>query len=1154
MVLISITSDPNDFLSAPPPGGPRTIHKHRPYKSIPDPLLFPSSKSALFNIDEVTFAINSNTLSLMGNAHKKKPKSESKEQMKMLRELDAEGVPDTMTEAEVFPTVDTYSSDSDYYHRKVKRDEYLQLEEKLAQIYSPVESSFVGELHQESLGEAVAESKKEKTQKRKSSGKSEQEEVGEYDRQELLKDIPLCSGGKTQGITLLMSACQQGLEHDVRDILRRKPNMARVDDSTGKTALHYCAENQNTSCIEQILALEPNLLDKGDNEGYTPLHLAVISGNKIIIKFLLSKGANIDALDIEKHSAIHWAIVCGELEALDVLCNAGADMNTPDIHEAYPIHYAAQMCGPSSESSSTNSRISLVGLRKLLMRGVDPNVVDKDGRPPLLWAASAGSTDAILALVNAGATTDPVDKDGLAAIHCAASRGQKECLEVLITLCGALVNLTDWNGCSPLFYTVTLGHLECTEMLLECGASPNLMDRKGRTPVHCGAAKGQLETVKVLQKYKAKMWEKNLKGDIPLHDAVQSGRKDLVKWFLVLNPSAVNEPNKEGRCSIHISAFNNSLDICDILAEYGADFNPIMRNHNGQFVTPLDIAISRGNKASIKFIKLNGGIRAVKLTNRYALRKALLRGLSNSKYSGVSEGGDILTNNSDEYRRDRFLSQNSSSQRHDENNEKINVSPSSTIQRFNDNLAHIQTNLKHKPCNESSESEFSDQEVRKMKILRKTRLDKRSPRSISNIQPLSDIDMNSKNQLNDKSKMSLPTLGADEKVRNYLEKKDVPVESNDQIRVKGSKLDHEEITDKSNEKRVDSDFGAENNTSDIPNITVLGVGNSVHNKQKEKSEILSPESERDNQDRYVNNDYRKSFSLKERIAPLFHPSYTFIEAYKDPINDETIGKSFIIEKHLEHQRLLKEGIQNINSNTCLGLSKTIGSQQYETDNFSTDHNSGYFVTEANSEVFVLNGSMRMRPRGSLVRASQAEQRKFQIEKVLMAELLELKEVQIRTPITCAAVAAKRMIDSFNKKIVNYVGVRTYSGSFTFQDFENHLFGELSKTQMSSPYNLPNLRGGQNQRLSHLKKRSQSHNGRPSRRQGECNSMGSSCSHPRSVLGAVSLSQEQPLILPMIRSGMSTPYKQNMKPDKNVLEVRHGNSTQYIRFHNWIINI
>ena len=72
MVLISITSDPNDFLSAPPPGGPRTIHKHRPYKSIPDPLLFPSSKSALFNIDEVSFAINSNTLSLMGNAYKKK--------------------------------------------------------------------------------------------------------------------------------------------------------------------------------------------------------------------------------------------------------------------------------------------------------------------------------------------------------------------------------------------------------------------------------------------------------------------------------------------------------------------------------------------------------------------------------------------------------------------------------------------------------------------------------------------------------------------------------------------------------------------------------------------------------------------------------------------------------------------------------------------------------------------------------------------------------------------------------------------------------------------------------------------------------------------------------------------------------------------------
>lgn len=78
-------------------------------------------------------------------------------------------------------------------------------------------------------------------------------------------------------------------------------------DKSGKTALHYCAENQNLACIEQILNAEPNLLNQQDEEGYTPLHLSVISGNKVVLRHLIARGADVDAVDNEKHSAVHWA-------------------------------------------------------------------------------------------------------------------------------------------------------------------------------------------------------------------------------------------------------------------------------------------------------------------------------------------------------------------------------------------------------------------------------------------------------------------------------------------------------------------------------------------------------------------------------------------------------------------------------------------------------------------------------------------------------------------------------------------------------------------------------------------------------------------------------------------------------------------------------
>lgn len=68
----------------------------------------------------------------------------------------------------------------------------------------------------------------------------------------------------------------------------------------------------------------------------------------------------------------------------------------------------------------------------------------------------------------------------LVALHCAASRGHVDCLETLTSLCGAEVDKTDDGGCSALFYAVTLGHADCTNLLLNYGSDPNIQDKRGR--------------------------------------------------------------------------------------------------------------------------------------------------------------------------------------------------------------------------------------------------------------------------------------------------------------------------------------------------------------------------------------------------------------------------------------------------------------------------------------------------------------------------------------------------------------------------------------------------------------------------------------------------------------------------------------------------
>lgn len=106
-------------------------------------------------------------------------------------------------------------------------------------------------------------------------------------------------------------------------------------------------------------------------------------------------------------------LVCGEIEALRTVLAAGANVSIPDKNGGSPLHYAAQMCGSTYEGKSghASTALALEILQICLLHPLsEVNSTDKDGRQPLLWAASAGSAKAVLALVNAGARVDSSDK------------------------------------------------------------------------------------------------------------------------------------------------------------------------------------------------------------------------------------------------------------------------------------------------------------------------------------------------------------------------------------------------------------------------------------------------------------------------------------------------------------------------------------------------------------------------------------------------------------------------------------------------------------------------------------------------------------------------------------------------------------------------
>ncbi|XP_020291077.1 inversin-A [Pseudomyrmex gracilis] len=371
------------------------------------------------------------------------------------------------------------------------------------------------------------------------------------------------------GATPLMHACQQGDRARVLRLLKEQEQTITYRDRTLRNALHYCMDAGTGGAVA---AAAPELVNAPDAEGHTPLHLAVIAGDTQLVAVLLANGADVNAKDLEGHSVLHWATVCGETECVRLVLAAGARPSTPDLRGGSPLHYAAQCCGAAATAElAVPKKVGLTILQTLLEYGADVNAKDEDGRQPILWAASAGSVEAVLALARAGgsAAAGTSDKDGLTALHCAASRGHARCVEALVNLCGSHPDHVDDNG--------------------------------------------QLETLKILSQHGASLHARTVRGTGIGHEAVASGRIELIRWLAKRRPSTLDVATHDGKTPLHVAALHGYLDACKVLLDHGAKINAVLRTSKGTSMTPLDAALYKGHRDCAKLIQMHGGTTAQQL-------------------------------------------------------------------------------------------------------------------------------------------------------------------------------------------------------------------------------------------------------------------------------------------------------------------------------------------------------------------------------------------------------------------------------------------------------------------------------------------------------------------------------------------------------------
>ena len=125
-----------------------------------------------------------------------------------------------------------------------------------------------------------------------------------------------------QGNTLLMIAAVQGHEALAKLLIERKASVAKRSPA-GDTALNLASLKGHLGIVKMLVEHRAPI----SQPGWAPLHYAAFEGRTEVVKYLLEKGAEKDAVAPNGYSALLLAMRNGHMEAARELLYADADVN-----------------------------------------------------------------------------------------------------------------------------------------------------------------------------------------------------------------------------------------------------------------------------------------------------------------------------------------------------------------------------------------------------------------------------------------------------------------------------------------------------------------------------------------------------------------------------------------------------------------------------------------------------------------------------------------------------------------------------------------------------------------------------------------------------------------------------------------------------------
>ena len=316
--------------------------------------------------------------------------------------------------------------------------------------------------------------------------------------------------------TLLHSASQGGLTEAVKYLLERGVDANAMNDE-GQTPLFLAAANGHNDVVKILVEsrADPNTLD---DDGKAPLHVAIKNGYLDLVNYLLDNGADKNAS--ERWPLMYTAAYFGRIKIVEEFVKRSIDMNIRGPNDWTPLHAAFDNAaivrillekGAEVDAVESSGRTPLYlaianyesGTVKVLLENkANPLKQCENGSTALHRAIDDRNREAFELMADfleanpaIDLVSDLKDQHGRTPLMAAIKTNQTNVVKFLLERTNVEVEQRNERGQTLLNVAVEVGNDEIIEMLLEKGAD---LDSQGDLILRLASARGRVSLVQRL--------------------------------------------------------------------------------------------------------------------------------------------------------------------------------------------------------------------------------------------------------------------------------------------------------------------------------------------------------------------------------------------------------------------------------------------------------------------------------------------------------------------------------------------------------------------------------------------------------------------------------------------------------------------------------